>query len=126
MKIASVKKNSPSTANGTPNAGPHLPMNLGHSSPNSNVRTVPVTAPTAKVTAMYFDHRCASSIASLSLRLMPRQFAISVMHAHDTPSGTRMMWVASVNAIWARAQGTGFTASIVAPNCHDTREASSS
>src|SRR6478735_11886663 len=34
-----------------------------------------------------------------------------VMNAHDTPSGTRMMWNASVNAIWARAQGTGFTAS---------------
>ena len=29
------------------------------------------------------------------------------MTAQDTPSGTRMMWVASVNAICARAQGTG-------------------
>src|SRR5688572_20219201 len=33
------------------------------------------------------------------------------MNAHDTPSGTRMMWQASVNAICARAHGTGFTAS---------------
>ena len=70
---------------------PTCSMNFGQSSPNSNVSTVPVTAPTANVTAMYLDHRCASSIASLSSRLMPRQFAISVMHAHDTPSGTRMM-----------------------------------
>src|SRR4029453_754102 len=31
------------------------------------------------------------------------------MNAHETPSGTRMMCVASVNAIWARAQGTGST-----------------
>ena len=32
------------------------------------------------------------------------------MNAHDTPSGTRMMWHASVNAICTRAHGTGFTA----------------
>src|SRR4029078_43884 len=32
------------------------------------------------------------------------------MNAPDTPSGTRMMWAASVNAICARAHGTGFTA----------------
>ena len=118
MKIASRKKNRPSIANGMPNAAPHLPMNFGHSSPNSNVSTVPVTAPTANVTAMYFDQRWASSSASLSSVLIARQLAISVMHAHDTPSGTRMMCAASVNAICARAHGTGSTASIVAPNCH--------
>ena len=32
------------------------------------------------------------------------------MNAHDTPSGTRMMWHARVNAICTRAHGTGFTA----------------
>ena len=53
MKIASVKKNSPSKANGTPKASPHCPMNTGQSSPNSKLSTVPVTAPTANVTAMY-------------------------------------------------------------------------
>src|SRR3954447_14634344 len=36
------------------------------------------------------------------------------MKAHDTPRGTRMMWNPSVNAIWARAQGTGSTASTCA------------
>jgi hypothetical protein len=72
MKTASVKKNSPSNANGTPKAAPHCPMNFGQSSPNSNVRTVPVTAPTAKVTAMYFDQRCASSSASASSCLIAR------------------------------------------------------
>ena len=57
MKIASVKKKMPSNANGMPNASPHWPMNRGHSRPNSKVSTVPVTAPTANVTAMYFDQR---------------------------------------------------------------------
>src|SRR5215216_5888383 len=32
------------------------------------------------------------------------------MKAHETPSGTRMMWKARVNAICARAHGTGSTA----------------
>ena len=72
MKIASVKKNKPSNANGTPNASPQRPINRGHSSPNSKVSTVPVTAPTAKVTAMYFDHRWASVRASRSLCRSPR------------------------------------------------------
>ena len=74
-----------------------------------------MTAPTANVTAMYFDQRWASSSASWSSRLIARQFATRVMKAHDTPSGTRMMWDASVNAIWARAHGTGSTASTCAP-----------
>ena len=72
MKTASVKKKIPSKAKGTPKAAPHCPMNLGHSSPNSKERTVPVTAPTANVTAMYFDQRWASSIACGSPCLMPR------------------------------------------------------
>ena len=72
MKIASVKKKIPSKANGTPNASPHCPMNRGHSSPNSNDSTVPVTAPTANVTAMYFDQRWASCSAAASPCLMPR------------------------------------------------------
>ena len=72
MKIASAKKNSPSKANGTPNASPHRPMNCGHSSPNSKLSTVPVTAPTANVTAMNFDQRCANWSAARSPFLMPR------------------------------------------------------
>ena len=65
-KIASVKKNRPSKAKGTPKAPPHRPMKRGHNRPNSKLRTVPVTAPTANVTAMYFDHRWASRSASAS------------------------------------------------------------
>src|SRR5262249_36938774 len=65
-KTASVKKNSPSNANGTPNAAPHRPMKRGHSRPNSKLSTVPVTAPTANVTAMNRDHCCASRRAASS------------------------------------------------------------
>ena len=57
MKIASRKKKIPSIANNTPKTGPNLPVNTGHRSPNSNESTVPVTAPTAKVTATAFDQR---------------------------------------------------------------------
>ena len=85
-------------------------MNVGQSNPNSKVSTVPVTAPTANVTAMYFDQRCASANASASSRRIARQLAINAMNAHATPSGTRMMWNPSVNAICERAQGTGSTA----------------
>jgi hypothetical protein len=72
MNTASVKKKMPSKAKGMPNAAPHWPMNRGQSRPNSNDSTVPVTAPTAKVTAMYLDHRCASSSASASPCRIPR------------------------------------------------------
>jgi len=72
MKIASRKKNTPSAANGMPKAAPYLPMKLGQSRPNSKERTVPLTAPTANVTAMYFDQRSASISASLSSCLIAR------------------------------------------------------
>jgi hypothetical protein len=110
--MASVKKNRPSNANGTPNAAPHRPMNRGHRSPNSKLSTVPVTAPTAKVTAMYFDQRWARRSASASSWRSALWLAMRAMAAHDTPSGTRMMWNARVNAICDRAQGTGSTARI--------------
>ena len=56
----------PSIANNTPNTSPKRPVNAGQSSPNSKERTVPVTAPTANVTATAFDQRCASLSASAS------------------------------------------------------------
>ena len=71
-KIASTKKNSPSTANGMPYAAPKVPMSRGHSSPSSNDSTVPETAPTANRTAATCDHRRASSSAVSSPRRSPR------------------------------------------------------
>src|SRR3954454_11523449 len=51
------------------------------------------------------------------------------MHAHETPSGTRMMWAARVNAICERAHGTGSTARTLAvtsstdrSSCFEQRE----
>ena len=62
----------PSIANSTPNTAPNRPVNPGQRSPNSNESTVPVTAPTANVTATAFDQRCASRNASASSRRRPR------------------------------------------------------
>ena len=47
----------PSMANRTPKTSPKRPVNSGHSRPNSNESTVPVTAPTANVIATTFDQR---------------------------------------------------------------------
>ena len=71
MKIASVKKKIPSSAKAGPNTSPKRRMNSGHSRPISNESTVPVTAPTTKVTAATFDQRCASPSASASSRRRP-------------------------------------------------------
>ena len=62
----------PSIAKRTPNTLPNRPVNAGQSSPNSKDSTVPVTAPTANVTATTFDQRRASSSASGSLWRRPR------------------------------------------------------
>ena len=72
MKMASRKKQMPSMANSTPKTSPKRPVKAGQSRPNSKESTVPVTAPTANVTATTFDQRCASSKASGSLRRRPR------------------------------------------------------
>ena len=71
-KIASRKKQIPSIANSTPKTSPKRPVNAGQRRPNSNDSTVPVTAPTANVTATTFDHRRASSSASSSPLRRPR------------------------------------------------------
>ena len=47
MKIASMKKENPSMANPRPNTLPKVAVKLGHSSPISKLRIVPVITPTA-------------------------------------------------------------------------------
>ena len=59
MKIASRKKKIPSSANGRPITSPKRSNMPGQSRPISKLRTVPVTAPTANVTAATFDQRSA-------------------------------------------------------------------
>src|SRR5438874_5042453 len=103
MRIASRKNAIASRPNGRPNTLPNLPIRPGQSSPSAKDRTVPVTAPTANVTAMTFDHRRARSNATSSRLRTPRQFAISVIVGNATPIRTSRMWNASVNAICSRA-----------------------
>src|SRR3984957_4218560 len=105
-KIASRKKKIPSIENGKPIAAPNRPISPGHSRPISYDSTVPDTAPTATSTAMTFDHRRASSLATGSFRLMPIHSAVIVTAANATPKQARMMWNPSDDPICDRA-GTG-------------------
>ena len=98
-----MKKKSPSTAKAIPKASPKRAMKCGQSRPNSKLSTVPVTAPTAKVTPIAFDQRRASRIASGSSRLSPSQLAVRIIAGRATPRQERTMWKASVNAISSRA-----------------------
>ena len=60
MKIASTKKEIPSSANPKPNTSPNADMKPGHRSPISKLRIVPVTTPTANRASIAFDQRLAS------------------------------------------------------------------
>ncbi len=60
MKMASRKKENPSSANPSPNTFPKFCIQTGHSKPSSKDRIVPVTTPTANSASMIRDHRRAS------------------------------------------------------------------
>ena len=60
MKIASRKNEKPSNAKPSPKTFPNAAMNCGQSRPNSKLRIVPVTTPTAKSVIITFDQRMAS------------------------------------------------------------------
>ena len=107
--MASRKKKIPSSENGSPIAAPYRPIRPGQSRPISYDSTVPDTAPTATSTAITFDQRRASSIATGSLRLMPIHSAVMVTAANATPKHARMMWNPSDDPICDRA-GTGLMA----------------
>ena len=62
MKIASMKKEKPSSAKPSPKTSPNVAVRLGHSRPNSKERIVPVTTPTANRISITFDHRFASAL----------------------------------------------------------------
>ena len=61
MKIASRKKEKPSSAKASPKTSPNVAMKFGQSRPSSKLRIVPVTTPTAKSASMTFDQRRAST-----------------------------------------------------------------
>ncbi len=104
MKIASVKKKMPSSAKATPKTPAKRLMKPGQSSPISNDRTVPVTAPTANSTANAVDQRPASRSAASSPFRKPHQFAATVIAGKAIPIAARMMWKPRVKAICSRAR----------------------
>jgi hypothetical protein len=61
MKMASRKKEKPSSVNPSPKTLPKSCIQAGHSSPSSKDRMVPVTTPTAKSASMIRDQRRAST-----------------------------------------------------------------
>ncbi len=60
MKIASRKNEKPSNAKPRPKTLPNADMKPGQSRPNSKLRIVPVTTPTANSVIITFDQRIAS------------------------------------------------------------------
>jgi hypothetical protein len=59
IKIASRKKENPSSVNPRPKTFPKSCIHAGHSKPSSKDRIVPVTTPTANRASMIRDHRRA-------------------------------------------------------------------
>ncbi len=104
--MASRKKNSPSTPNGSPSTAPYRRISPGQSRPSSKESTVPVTAPTATSTPIACDQRRASVIATGSDQRSPMNSAISTTLGSAMPRQARMMWKPSVVAICARAGTT--------------------
>ena len=60
MKIASRKNETPSSAKAKPKTSPNFAIHAGHRRPNSKLRIVPVTTPTAKSEIITRDQRRAS------------------------------------------------------------------
>jgi hypothetical protein len=59
MKMASVKNEKASSVKPSPKTSPKVAMKLGHSSPSSKLKIVPVTTPTANRASITFDQRLA-------------------------------------------------------------------
>src|SRR5690349_7903240 len=78
-------------------------MNVGHSSPNSNDSTVPLTAPTANSTANALHHRRAISYQTRSPVRMKRSSMNRSSHGRPMPKTANTMWKPSENAICSRA-----------------------
>ena len=60
---------------------------------------MPLTAPTANMTATAFDQLRARRSAASSLRFRPRHSAISIIAGKATPKQASTMWKPRVNPI---------------------------
>jgi hypothetical protein len=98
-----VKKAKPSSENGSPTSGPACSMKAGNKRPSSKESTVPLTAPTAKNTAVPFAQRFASLRYSASPVRSQSTSAMTINKGIAIPTEAKMMWNASEYAICARA-----------------------
>ena len=103
MKMASTKNEKPSSAKPSPKTLPKAAMKPGHSKPNSKLRMVPVTTPTAKSAIMTFDQRLASVRKSGSPDLKYRHSANRTIAGNAIPKQTSGMWTANESACICRA-----------------------
>src|SRR5205823_6613117 len=86
MKIASTKNEKPSSAKPSPKTLANAAMKPGHSKPNSKLRMVPVTTPTANSAIMIFDQRLASVRKSGSPEVKYRHSAKSTIAGKAIPN----------------------------------------
>jgi hypothetical protein len=85
MKIASMKNEKPSTAKPRPNTEPKVAVKLGHKSPISKLRIVPVITPIANSAAMIFVQRWASTRYSGSPRAQVAPLGVQNDRAQRDP-----------------------------------------
>ena len=101
MKMASRKKEKPSIANPRPKTPPKVAVKLGHSSPISKLRIVPVITPTANSATMIRLQRRAIARYSGSPVRWPNHSMTSTMSGKAIPKHTRGMCTANDSAcIW--------------------------
>jgi len=101
MKIASTKKEKPSSAKASPKTLPKSAMKRGHGRPSSKLRMVPVTTPTAKSESITFDQRMASVQKSGSPVRRKRHSANRTIVGNPIAKQTRGMCTTNERAcIW--------------------------
>jgi hypothetical protein len=103
MKMASRKKENPSSVKPRPNTFPKSWIQTGHSSPSSKDRIVPVTTPTANSVSMIRDQRRASTRYRSSPVRRYRHSANSTSTGKAIPKQTSGMCTDSDSACICRA-----------------------
>ena len=116
MNTASVKKPMPSMAKATPNTAPHCDIHAGHRIPNSKLKMVPETAPTANRTPTALDQRRAMTSYTGSPVRMKRHSAMSNSMGSPMPRHENTMWKPSEMAICSRRKNRSVAASTTPPS----------
>jgi hypothetical protein len=108
MKIASRKKEKPSSVKPSPKTSPKVAMKFGQSSPSSKLRIVPLTTPTANSTSMTFDQRLAIVRKRGSPVRNQSPSNRSTKAGNAIPKQTIGMWKANESACICRASNRYF------------------